>query len=190
MKWVSNRLNLRTGIQYLHRAFLCWFHRDLSWTFGSLFPALTINCKLGKGRYIRVRCIWRWDLQNTRDRWLIYLEVRMGWKERPWHQTNAIPWQNQLSLAVLCLTLLKIGNGSWVQAWANRSLYLCNCTKLDSVYVCFCLCLKRIPCPRWENLHSLEHHCARRCGCFHVSLEVNHWEPATGQGMVSGRLMV
>lgn len=51
------------------------------------------------------------------------------------------------------------------------------------------VCLKRIPCPRWENLHSLEHHCARRCGCFHVSLKVNHREPAAGQGMVSGRVM-
>lgn len=56
-------------------------------------------------------------------------------------------------------------------------------------HVCFCLCLKRIPCTRWENIHSIEHHCTRRCGCFYVSLEVNHWEPATGQGMVSGRIM-
>lgn len=68
----------------------------------------------------------------------------------------------------------------WPEPWRSIPVYL---YQIGLFHVC-CLCLKRIPCPRWENLHSLEHHCARRCGRFHVSLEVNHRESATGQGMV------
>lgn len=48
----------------------------------------------------------------------------------------AEPVCTQLALAVL-LTLFEIGDGSWVQAWADRFLYLCNCTKLDSLSCMF-----------------------------------------------------
>lgn len=206
MKLVWNRLNLWISIQDPHRAFHCYFCTDFHWTFHSLYLCFTINLKLCRDRYLRARCMWRNETCVV-EMAIIYLEVQMGRRERQWHQINAIhPWRTSLHpVSTGCAsTLLETGNGSWVQTWSlwpdplARSqvpwpepwksipvqLY-----QIGLFHVC-CLCLKRIPCPRWENLHSLEHHCARRCGRFHVSLEVNHRESATGQGMVLWRKLL
>lgn len=105
------------------------------------------------------------------------------------HWISALPAQKvriQSTLAAF-LPLHKTGSNFLVQAWANRSLkatkaHSCGCvsTSLDTFMVSSGLRLKRIPSPRWENLHPPEHHSPRRCHCFHVPPAVNHREPAAG----------